>query len=70
MRKPIAVNLDDGCVGITCDDGSMWILETFESGWKRLPDIPQDESDITKDMRLSNRNKDCKLLKPGDGGTS
>lgn len=37
-----------GCFwGAVCEDGSLWGLENIHEGWKRLPDIPQDD-DTTK----------------------
>ncbi|WP_044470500.1 hypothetical protein [Mannheimia massilioguelmaensis] len=32
-----------------CDDGTVWGIETFEYGWVKYPDIPQDERKVEND---------------------
>ena len=51
MRKIIQITTDTDATdnefwGITalCDDGTVWQLLDYESGWNRVPDIPQDEN--------------------------
>ena len=51
MRKIIQITTDTDATnndfwGITalCDDGTVWQLPEYESGWNRVPDIPQDEN--------------------------
>lgn len=58
MRKPIAISAKNYEHIVSCDDGSIWEfqMENFEydsestpikipAHWKRLPDIPQEDSD-------------------------
>ncbi len=47
-RKIIQITTDTDATdsafwGITalCDDGTVWQLPEYESGWNRVPDIPQ-----------------------------
>lgn len=51
--KQISTSFDiqsgESTVIALCDDGSLWIFSTSNSGktpWKRLPDIPQDTATI------------------------
>ncbi|WP_281773442.1 hypothetical protein [Haemophilus parahaemolyticus] len=53
MRKIIqvsnSISLDEGrnmFYGETialCNDGTLWIINSFEDGWIKFPDIPQDK---------------------------
>lgn len=37
--------MEPSCVLALCDDGTVWRLNSNETDWKELPNIPQDEID-------------------------
>lgn len=51
MRKIIQISVSTNLDGYNksqatvalCDDGTVWVLETFDGGWVKYPDIPQDK---------------------------
>ena len=51
MRKIIQISVSTNLDGYNksqatvalCDDGTAWSLETFDGGWVKYPDIPQDK---------------------------
>ena len=54
MRKIIQISVSTNLDGYNksqvtvalCDDGTVWFLETFDVGWVKYPDIPQDKTSI------------------------
>jgi len=44
MRTLTAIAMHGGAISVILDDNSVWIIQHEADGWKRLPDIPQEES--------------------------